>query len=371
MRCAGGVSNEEETGGSRMLPPPVGRKPPLVAVVVATEAVRVTRQPDVVGKGRVAVAAGDVVGHAARPVAIEGLGDGRRQNRLVVDVLRADLEADREARPKEAEAVADQVLRRHAFHARSEGQRQAANSPDGLGDAGLHQVLVGDRGVLRQGRRIGHRRRRAQDVIGVLRRGDVVAVEVALRRVGRCRGSSARPSDAIAAGAGLDGVVVGNRRCPLAVHRIDDVLHVVLAGRETVARENWTLPRSVSCCGLKSQPCASKPESPTPCAVVVYGELSEFRLASSIGASTEKLEPGRGLVGHRDQFQVDLVHHLGAVLDAIGLLRVADEVAEGGTDGGSRRKRRTHPASCSRRPRRDPSGSPVEQGDDAALGARR
>src|SRR6266568_3970812 len=96
------------------------------SLVMPAEPVGVAGEPDVIGKRRVAVAAGENVGNASRAITIDGLADGRGQDLFLVHILCAEFKRNREAGTAEAEAVPDQVVRWNAFHARAEVQRQTA-----------------------------------------------------------------------------------------------------------------------------------------------------------------------------------------------------------------------------------------------------
>ena len=68
--------------------------------------------------------------------------------------------------------------------------------------------------------------------------------------------------------------------------------------------------------------------SPTPCAVVVYGELFDRRLARSSGASIWKLNLLTDLIIEIEVHQIDLVHDLIALLDTLLLFDITHEMAE-------------------------------------------
>src|ERR1035438_2839474 len=111
----------------------------LLGVALGRQAVGVTRQPDVIGECGVAMGAEYFVGNAARAVAVHCLSDAGLDHAAAARIDETGLGGDGEPGAAETEIVADQVGRRHTFHARTKRQREALNGRDGVRHARLEQ----------------------------------------------------------------------------------------------------------------------------------------------------------------------------------------------------------------------------------------
>src|SRR5215469_13298644 len=90
------------------------------------EAIRVAREPYIIGECRVAMATGQVVGYALCSIPIESLTDLGAQDGRAVDVLETGLDRDRESRTAEAEVIAgEEVPGWSAFKTRANRECQA------------------------------------------------------------------------------------------------------------------------------------------------------------------------------------------------------------------------------------------------------
>src|SRR5579862_7544752 len=103
---------------------------------------RKRRQPDPIRESCITVTTFDDVWNALNTRAPDGPTDTEREHAAPTRVLKARFQRHGKTRPAETRTVADEVVRRNAFIARTKRERETFHFFDGISDPRLDQILI-------------------------------------------------------------------------------------------------------------------------------------------------------------------------------------------------------------------------------------